>query len=243
MPLLAENGFKPDLGKIKPEGAKMMFLNYPNNPTAATVDLAILKEAVEFALANNIILCYDNAYSEVSYDGYRAPSILQVPGAMDCAIEFHSLSKTFNMTGDRIAFAVGNQKLITGLTKIKSQIDSGPPVYTQKVAVHALATYKSAEAPECLRKNNAILQERRDLLVDTLNSLGIECAKPKATFYVWANVKGDSMKFASKLLDVGVAVTPGAGFGKYGEGYVRMTFTQPKERIAEACRRIKAIYK
>jgi LL-diaminopimelate aminotransferase len=242
MPMLEESGFKPDFGAIKAKNAKMMFLNYPNNPTAATVDLAFLKEAVAFAKENNIILCYDNAYSEVSYDGYRAPSILQVPGEMDCAIEFHSLSKTFNMTGDRIAFAVGCKQLITGLTKIKSQIDSGPPVYTQRVAVKALATYKSAEPPEFLRKNNQIMQERRDLLVNTLNDLGITCQKPKATFYVWANVHGDSMKFASKLLDAGVAVTPGAGFGVHGEGYARMTFTQPKERIAEACNRIKAAY-
>jgi LL-diaminopimelate aminotransferase len=161
---------------------------------------------------------------------------------MDCAIEFHSLSKTFNMTGDRIGFAVGCKQLVAGLTKIKSQIDSGPPVYTQRVAVKALATYKSAEPPEFLRKNNQIMQERRDLLVNTLNDLGITCQKPKATFYVWANVHGDSMKFASKLLDAGVAVTPGAGFGVHGEGYARMTFTQPKERIAEACNRIKAAY-
>ncbi len=242
MPMLEENGFTPDFDALNPQGAKMMFLNYPNNPTAATVDLKFLKKAVDFALANNIILCYDNAYSEVSYDGYRAPSILQVPGAADCAIEFHSLSKTFNMTGDRIAFAVGNKQLINGLAKVKSQIDSGPPVYTQKVAIRALAAYKSADQPEFLRQNNQTMQDRRDLLVNTLNELGIECEKPKATFYVWANVKGDSMKFASRLLDVGVAVTPGAGFGKCGEGYARITFTQPKERIAEACRRIKTLY-
>ena len=121
----------------------MMFLNYPNNPTAATVDKKFLKEAVDFAKDNNIILCYDNAYSEITYDGYRAPSILEVDGAMDVAIEFHSLSKTFNMTGDRIGFAVGNKQLVSGLTKVKSQIDSGPPVYTQKVAVKALAAYTS----------------------------------------------------------------------------------------------------
>jgi LL-diaminopimelate aminotransferase len=243
MPMLEENGFTPDFDTLKADGVKMMFLNYPNNPTAATVYLAFLKKAVDFALANNIILCYDNAYSEISYDGYQAPSIFQVPGAMDCAIEFHSLSKTFNMTGDRIAFAVGNKQLINGLTKVKSQIDSGPPVYTQKVAVKALGTYTSAEAPEFLRQNNQILQERRDLLVDTLCDIGFPCEKPKASFYVWVNVKGSSMQFASKLLDVGVAVTPGVGFGKCGEGYARITFTQPKERIAEACERIKRIYK
>lgn len=238
MPLLEENGFKPDFSKIDSKKAKMMFLNYPNNPTAATVDKSFLKEAVDFAKDNNIILCYDNAYSEITYDGYRAPSILEIDGAMDVAIEFHSLSKTFNMTGDRIGFAVGNKNLVVGLTKVKSQIDSGPPVYTQKVAVTALNTYKSPEAPVFLRKNNQILQERRDLLVNSLCKNGYPCEKPKATFYVWVNCKGDSMEFATRLLNVGVAVTPGVGFGKFGEGYARITFTQPKDRIKDACERI-----
>jgi LL-diaminopimelate aminotransferase len=238
MPLLEENGFKPDFDAVKTDKAKMMFLNYPNNPTAATVDKKFLKEAVDFAKDNNLMLCYDNAYSEVTYDGYRAPSILEVDGAMDVAIEFHSLSKTFNMTGDRIGFAVGNKQLVTGLTKVKTQIDSGPPVYTQKVAVKALSSYRSCEAPEFLKQNNQTLKERRDLLVNTLCKLGYEVEKPKATFYVWVNCKCDSIKFVAKLLDVGVAVTPGDGFGKYGEGYARITFTQPKERIVEACNRI-----
>ena len=238
MPLLEENGFKPDFDAVKTDKAKMMFLNYPNNPTAATVDKKFLEEAVDFAKDNNLMLCYDNAYSEVTYDGYRAPSILEVDGAMDVAIEFHSLSKTFNMTGDRIGFAVGNKQLVTGLTKVKTQIDSGPPVYTQKVAVKALSSYRSREAPDFLKQNNQTLQERRDLLVNTLCKLGYEVEKPKATFYVWVNCKCDSMKFVAKLLDVGVAITPGDGFGKYGEGYARITFTQPKERIVEACNRI-----
>lgn len=238
MPLLEENGFKPDFSKIDSKKAKMMFINYPNNPTAATVDKSFLKEAVDFAKDNNIILCYDNAYSEITFDGYRAPSILEIDGAMDVAIEFHSLSKTFNMTGDRIGFAVGNKNLVVGLTKVKSQIDSGPPVYTQKVAVTALNTYKSPEAPVFLRKNNQILQERRDLLVNSLCKNGYPCEKPKATFYVWVNCKGDSMEFATRLLNVGVAVTPGVGFGKFGEGYARITFTQPKDRIKDACERI-----
>ncbi len=238
IPLLEKNSFQPDFESIDAKGAKMMFLNYPNNPTAATVDKKFLKKAVDFAKDNNIILCYDNAYSEITYDGYQAPSILEVDGSMDVAVEFHSLSKTFNVTGDRIGFAVGNKRLVGGLAKVKSQIDSGPPVYTQKVAVKALASYKGKEPPEFLRKNNQILQERRDLLIETLCKIGYKCEKPKATFYVWANCKGDSMKFATKLLDAGVAVTPGIGFGKFGEGYVRITFTQPKERIIEACERI-----
>ncbi len=242
MPLLEENNFQPDFEATDPKGAKMMFINYPNNPTAATVDKKFLKEAVDFAKDNHIMLCYDNAYSEVTYDGYQAPSILEIDGAMDVAIEFHSLSKTFNMTGDRIAYAVGNKTLVAGLTKVKSQIDSGPPVYTQKVAVRALSTYTGRDPPEFLQKNNRILQERRDLLVETLCNIGYKCDKPKATFYVWVNCQEDSMKFATKLLDVGVAVTPGIGFGKCGEGYVRITFTQPKERIAEACQRIASAF-
>ncbi len=243
MPLLEENGFKPDFSKINPDKAKMMFLNYPNNPTGATVDKKFLQDAVEFAKDNKMILCYDNAYSEVTYDDYKAPSILEVDGADEVAIEFHSLSKTFNMTGDRIAFAVGNKQLVTGLTKIKSQIDSGPPVYTQKAAVKALDSYKTAETPEFLKKTNKILQERRNVLVESLNKLGFKCEAPKATFYVWVNCNGDSMKFASRLLDAGVAITPGIGFGKYGEGYARITFTQPIERIKEACERIERAFR
>ena len=238
IPLLEENDFRPDFETIEAKKAKMMFINYPNNPTAATVDKKFLKEAAEFAKDNSVILCYDNAYSEITYEGYRAPSILEIDGAMDVAIEFHSLSKTFNMTGDRIGFAVGNKQLVTGLAKVKSQIDSGPPVYTQKVAVKALSSYTNREPPEFLKINNQILQERRDLLVDTLCQIGYKCDKPKATFYVWVNCKGDSLQFATKLLEVGVAVTPGVGFGKYGEGYARIAFTQPKELIKEACERI-----
>jgi LL-diaminopimelate aminotransferase len=220
----------------------MMFLNYPNNPTSAIVDKRFLKDAVDFAVDNNLMLCYDNAYSEITYDDYSAPSILEVEGAMDVAIEFHSLSKTFNMTGDRIGFAVGNKQLVEGLTQVKTQIDSGPPVYTQRGAVKALASYEGRGPPDFLRQNNQTLQERRDLLVDTLWKIGYEVERPKASFYVWVNCKGDSVKFAAKMLDAGVAITPGVGFGKYGEGYVRITFTQPKERIAEACRRIASAF-
>jgi len=241
MPLLKRNSYKPDLNALGGVKAKMMFLNYPNNPTSATVDRAFLKEAVDFAQDNNVILCYDNAYSELSYDEYRAPSILEIPGAMEVAVEFHSCSKTFNMTGDRIAFAAGNKQLVSGLTKIKSQIDSGPPVYIQKVAAKALDRYESSAQPDFLIKNNRIYMERRDLLVATLCSMGLDCETPKATFYVWANCRGSSMEFAARLLDVGVAVTPGIGFGEYGEGFVRMTFTQPKGRIREACERIRGI--
>jgi LL-diaminopimelate aminotransferase len=238
MPLLQENGFKPDFEAVHPEKMKMMFLNYPNNPTSATADKKFLKRAVEFARENNIILCYDNAYSEITFDGYKAPSILEIDGAQDVAVEFHSCSKTFNMTGDRIAFAVGNKQLISGLAKVKSQIDSGPPVYIQKVAVKALATYKSDKPPDFLKENNKIYAERRDVLVDRLCKLGFSCSKPKATFYVWLNCNSNSIEFATKLLSAGVAVTPGIGFGAHGENYVRFSLTQPKERIIEASKRI-----
>ena len=238
MPLLQENDFKPDFEALNPEKVKMMFLNYPNNPTSATVDKKFLKHAVDFARENSIILCYDNAYSEISFDGYRAPTILEIDGAKDVAVEFHSCSKTFNMTGDRIAFAVGNKQLISGLAKVKSQIDSGPPVYIQKVAAKALESYKNAEQPDFLKKNNRIYAERRDMLVDRLCAMGFTCEKPKATFYVWLNCKSSSIEFATKLLSAGVAVTPGIGFGEHGENYVRFSLTQPKERIIEACKRI-----
>ncbi|TRO49668.1 aminotransferase class I/II-fold pyridoxal phosphate-dependent enzyme [Candidatus Bathyarchaeota archaeon] len=238
MPLLRENGFKPDLESVHSERVKMIFLNYPNNPTGATVDKKFLKKAVEFARENNIILCYDNAYSEISFDGYNAPSILEIDGASEVAIEFHSFSKTFNMTGDRIAFAIGNKQLIEGLAKIKSQIDSGPSVYIQKVAVKALETYKSDKLPDFLERNNRIYGERRDVLIQRLCSMGFKCDKPKATFYVWLNCKCSSIDFTTKLLAAGVAVTPGIGFGEHGENYVRFSLTQPKERIIEACKRI-----
>ena len=241
MPLLQENDFKPDFECLNPAEAKMMFLNYPNNPTGATIDKAFLKHAVEFAQENEIILCYDNAYSEVSFDGYMAPSIFEIEGAKEIAVEFHSLSKTFNMTGDRIAFAVGNKKLISGLAKVKSQIDSGPPVYIQKVAMKALESYKSGHPPDFLKENNRIYAERRDVLVDRLCSMGFTCKKPKATFYVWLNCGSSSIEFATKLLNAGVAVTPGIGFGKNGENCVRFSLTQPKERIVEASKRIAAL--
>jgi LL-diaminopimelate aminotransferase len=243
LPLLEENGFKPDFEAVDAKNAKMMFLNYPNNPTAAAVDKKFLKEAVDFAKDNNIILCYDNAYSEITYDGYRAPSILEVDGAMDVAIEFHSLSKTFNMTGDRIAFAVGNKQLVTGLAKVKSQIDSGPPVYIQKVAVKALQSYKNNEPPDFLKKNNQVYRERRNVLVEKLCSLGFKCDKPKAAFYLWLNCNSDSMQFTTRLLNAGVVVTPGVGFGECGENHVRFALTQPKEKIKEACDRIESVFK
>ncbi|MCJ7633044.1 aminotransferase class I/II-fold pyridoxal phosphate-dependent enzyme, partial [Candidatus Bathyarchaeota archaeon] len=246
MPLFRDNDFKPDISQIASSikgrhKVKMMFLNYPNNPTAAVVEKSFLKQIVEFALEKNIIVCYDNAYSEITFDGYCAPSILSVDGALDIALEFNSCSKMFNMTGDRIGFAVGNRQLVEGLRKIKSQIDSGPPVYVQNTASKALTKYGESDVQKHLRSLNRVYQERRDLLVNGLHSLGFICEKPKGTFYVWLDCEEDSMTFATKLLEKGVAVTPGIGFGKYGEQYVRFSITRPKEEIKEACERIRTL--
>jgi LL-diaminopimelate aminotransferase len=219
----------------------MMFLNYPNTPTGAVSDRRFLEEAVDFASENNIILCYDNAYSEITYGGYKAPSILEIDGGMDVAIEFHSCSKTFCMTGDRIAFAVGNSKLIEGLIKVKSQVDSGPSKYIQRVAMRGLRCYKGDEPPDYIKEMNATYQKRAKVLVDGLHAARLECNMPKATFYVWAECGGNSIEFTRKLIEAGVAATPGLGFGKHGEGYIRFSVTAPIERIEKACERIATI--
>ncbi len=242
MPLLAENGFRPDLSSIPSDIAKksrMLFINYPNNPTAATADREFFKEAVDFGNDNGIIIVHDNAYSEMTYDGYRAPSILEVPGAMDCCIEFHSLSKTSNMTGWRIGFAAGNADIVAGLGKVKMNVDSGAFLAVQLAAIEAL---KNSETFR--QKMGRIYQERRDALLVGLNALGIEVEKPRATFYVWAPVPGgrSSIEYAKYLLDkAGIVATPGVGFGKYGEGYVRFSLTRPVERIREAVERMRRL--
>ncbi len=241
MPLLEENNFKPDLDAVDARNIRMMFLNYPNNPTGSVVDRNELRRIVNFGQDNNIIVCYDNAYSEVIFDGYKAPSILEVDGGKDVAIEFHSCSKTFSMTGDRIGFAVGNSQIINGLLKVKAQIDSGPPSYIQKVAVKALESYVNGEPPEYVKKAAQTYAERRDELVSGLKTLGLKCAKPLATFYIWVKCGGSSMEFASRLLEAGVVTTPGIGFGRYGEGCLRFSVTQPREKIKEACERIAKI--
>ena len=238
LPLLEEDGFRPRLEEVSRADAKMIYLNYPNNPTAAVVDEPFLKSLVEVAFEKNLIICYDNAYSEISFDGYKAPSILQVRDAKELAVEFHSCSKTFSITGDRIGFAVGNEDLISGLVEVKSQIDSGPPPFTQRAAAIALRNYWSREYRIPLERNLEIYAERRDILVDGLNELGLKCIKPKATFYVWARCPGGSMEFAERLLKAGVVATPGAGFGKHGEGYLRFALTIDKDRIREALERI-----
>jgi len=242
MPLLAKNGFKPDLDSIDAKIAKktkLMFLNYPNNPTTAIADENFFKEVVDFASDNDIIVCHDNAYSEVTYDGYKAPSLLQIKGAMDIGIEFHSLSKTYNMTGWRLGFAVGNAEILAGLGKVKANVDSGVFNAVQMAGIAAL------KGPQgCVKKMRAIYRERRDVLVRGLESLGISVEVPKATFYVWAPVpRGyDSLGFSRLLLDkAGVVATPGIGFGDYGEGYLRFALTEPVERIKEAVGRIREL--
>lgn len=241
MPLLQKNNFLPDLENIKDPDAKMMFLNYPNNPTGAIATKDFLKKCVDFALENNIILCYDNAYSEITYEDYTAPSILEIERAKDVAIEFHSCSKTFNMTGDRIAFAVGNNKIIEGLVKVKSQIDSGPSKYIQRAVIPALRGYQKNKPLEYIKEMNNTYRRRAKVLVKSLCEIGLKCNMPKATFYVWTECGEDSMDFTRKLIEEGVVATPGVGFGKYGEGYVRFSLTRPIQDIQEACQRIEKI--
>lgn len=241
MRLLRERKFLPDIEFIASSKAKVMFLNYPNNPTGAIIDKSQLREIVEVAKENDIIICYDNAYSEITYDGYRAPSILEIDGAMDLAVELHSFSKTFSMTGDRVGFAVGNSTLIEGIVKVKSQIDSGLPKYIQYAAIEALRSYVNGEPPEEVKRNISIYRDRVKVLAEKLRELGFECEIPKATYYVWAYCGGSSMEYAKKLLDIGVAVTPGIGFGEQGEGFLRFSATKPIEEIKIACKKLEAL--
>ncbi|MDD5044910.1 MAG: pyridoxal phosphate-dependent aminotransferase [Candidatus Omnitrophica bacterium] len=244
MDLRESNGFLPDLEKIPlavRKKAKLIFINYPNNPTGAVADKDFYRKVVEFAKKNKLIVVSDLAYSEMSYDGYRPPSFLEVEGARDVAIEFHSLSKTYNMTGWRVGWACGNADLVAALAKVKSNIDSGIFSALQLAGVAALT------GPDAHIKNMCRLyQERRDTLLAGLRSLGWQLNPLKATFYVWIKIpdkKYDSIRFASLLLEkADMVVTPGVGFGKYGEGYIRMALTVPKERIVEALGRLKNIF-
>lgn len=240
MPLLKENGFLPDLDSIPQEvadKAKLMFLNYPNNPTTAAADKGFFKAVVEFASKNNVLVCHDAAYTEIAFDGYVPPSFLEVEGAMDVCLEFHSLSKTFSMTGWRIAFAAGNSKAISGLGKIKTNIDSGVFQAVQVAGIEALNNYEKG-----LEDRKRVYKERIDLFCKGLDEAGLDYDKPKATFYVWFEVPDGftSSEFASKLLEEsGIVVTPGNGFGSSGEGYARVSVTFDTERIASAVDRIR----
>ncbi len=239
VPLLAENGFLPDLDLISmgvAKSAKMLFINYPNNPTSAIADKNFFKKVVDFASDNGLIVCHDNAYSEMTYDGYKAPSFLETKGAMEVGIEFHSLSKTYNMTGWRLGFAVGNGNILSGLGRIKTNVDSGVFRAIQMAGITAL------KGPQdCVKKMRAIYQDRRDILITGLEKIGISVQPPKATFYVWSPVPSGftSLEFSNLLLDkAGVVVTPGIGFGEYGEGYIRFGLTTSIERIKEAVERM-----
>ncbi|ABD42635.1 LL-diaminopimelate aminotransferase apoenzyme [Methanospirillum hungatei JF-1] len=236
MPLLKENGFLPDLDAIPnniAKKSKLMWINYPNNPTSAIAPPSFYQEVVEFAREHGIVVVSDNAYSEISFDGYKAPSFLETDGAEEVGIEMHSLSKTYNMTGWRIGMAVGNKEVIRGLGIVKTNIDSGVFNPVQYAAIAAL------EGPQdCVAEACKIYQERRDVLVSGLKKLGFDVTTPKATFYVWMSVP-DSISFAARMLDeTGIVVTPGVGFGKSGEGYVRFAITRSVDRIKEAVERM-----
>jgi LL-diaminopimelate aminotransferase len=239
MPLTRENNFVPvldDIPKKVAKAARLMFINYPNNPTAAVAPESFYREVVDFAHEHPIVVVSDNAYSEIAYDGYRAPSFLEVKGAMEVGIEMHSLSKTYNMTGWRIGMAVGNAEILAGLGRIKTNVDSGVFNAVQHAAITALRGPQ-----DCVKNACAIYQERRNVLIAGLQDLGFDVPVPKATFYVWLPV-GDCMAFAAKLLNkAGIVVTPGVGFGSSGEGYIRFAITRPAERIREAIERMRRI--
>ncbi len=242
MPLIKKNNFLPDLKAIPVsilKKTKLMFINYPNNPTAAVADRGFYKDIINFAVKNNIIVCHDAAYSEIYYGGQRPLSFLQMPGAKEVGIEFHSLSKTYNMTGWRIGFAVGNEKVLAGLGKIKTNLDSGIFQAIQEAGIEALTTDDLV-----LKKIRNTYQERKDILYRGLKDIGLEVEKPMATFYLWVQVpKGfDSSGFVALLLEkAGVLATPGHGFGAPGEGYVRFALTVSAKRIKEAVERIRKI--
>lgn len=239
MPLRRDNGFLPDLKAIPDsvlKRARLMFINYPNNPTGAVAPLDFYQDVVEVAQRHNIVVAQDNTYSEISFDGYHPPSFLEVPGAMDVGIEFHSLSKTFNMTGWRIAFAVGRADVIEALRKIKSNLDSGAFQAVQEAGITALAMAEDISA-----RNSKIYQRRRDVLIGGLRKIGLSVDVPKATFYVWPRVPSgyDSAGFVSTLIErTGIVCTPGNGFGSEGEGYVRFALTADLKRLREAISRI-----
>ena len=240
MPLSEERGWLPDLSAI-PEDvarkAKIMWINYPNNPTGGLATEPFFEEVVAFAKKYDVAVCHDAAYSEVTYDGYVAPSFLQTPGAMDVGIEFHSLSKTYNMTGWRVGMAVGNAQLIDALVRVKSNLDSGIPQAIQYMGIEALDN----TTDEWVKQNNDIYRKRRDLCVEVLNGIGLQTPTPKSGLYVWARCPEGwtSAQVATELLDEhAVVVTPGRGYGEAGEGYIRLSLTTPDERVEEGLRRL-----
>lgn len=242
LPLLAENQFLPDLEAIPAavaDRAKLLWLNYPNNPTGGIAPLEFFERVVHFAKKHDILVCHDNAYSEMAYDGYRPPSILQVPGAKDVAIEFLSCSKAYNMTGWRIGFVIGNQTGISGLGQVKTNIDSGAFKAIQQAAIAAFSL-----SDERLEELMTVYQNRRNIVVEGLRSLGWPIVAPRATLYVWAAIPrsfDSSLAFVSALLDkCRIIVPPGNGYGEHGEGFFRIALTVPDERMREAIHRMEA---
>jgi LL-diaminopimelate aminotransferase len=240
--LKAENNFLPDLDSISEEvlqKAKLFFFNYPNNPTAATADMVFFEKVAKFCKKHSIIAIHDNAYSQITYDGYKSPSFLAAKGAMDIGIELYSHSKTYNMTGWRLGFAVGNKAIIQGLGKVKSNVDSGVFDAIQIAGIAALNSPQTS-----VDEMNKIYENRRNALIEGLQAMGLEVKMPKATFYIWAPIpKGfNSISFAKLLLEeAGIVVTPGVGFGEAGEGYIRFALTKPVERIKQAVERMKKL--
>jgi len=239
MPLKEENGFLPDLDAIPAEvaqKAKLMFLNYPNNPTGAIADESFYLKVIAFAKKYDIIVCHDGPYSEIAFKGYKPLSFLEVPGAKEVGIEFHSMSKTYNMTGWRIGWAAGNARVIEALGRIKSNIDSGVFQAIQEASIEGLLGNQ-----DIIQEIRKIYQERQDIVIEGLTALGWNVERPKATIYVWPKVpKGfTSASFCELILDkAGVVVTPGNGYGEYGEGYFRISLTISTERLREALKRL-----
>ena len=241
LPLREENDFLPDLDAIPAtvaHQAKVLWINYPNNPTAAVADLDFFERVVHFAKRYDIAVLHDGPYSEVAYDGYRPVSFLEAPGAKDVGVEFHSFSKSYNMTGWRIGMAVGNATMIDALMRVKSNLDSGIPQAIQRMAIAAVRGPQ-----DCIDEHNRIYERRRDRVVEVLQKIGMRVRKPKASLYVWARVPDGftSIEFATRLLeDLAVVVTPGIGYGPSGEGYVRLSITTPDDQVEEGLRRLES---
>ena len=244
MPLTEDNEFLPDLDRIPAEiarKAKILWINYPNNPTAAVADREFFERVVAFARKYDIAVCHDAPYTEVAFDGYRPVSFLEASGAMETGVEFHSLSKSYNMTGWRVGMMVGNAGIIDALRRVKSNLDSGIPQAIQQAAIEALTGPQ-----DCVTEHNTIYKRRRDRVLQTLNQIGLKARPPSASLYIWARVPAGytSLEFATSLLeDAGVVVTPGIGYGKYGEGYIRLSLTVPDQRLEEALARLRAWHK
>ena len=239
LPLNEKNDFLPNLNSI-PENiakkAKLLWINYPNNPTGAVADIDFFSKTVEFARQHDVAICHDGPYTEVAFDGYRPVSFMQAEGAKDVAVEFHSLSKSYNMTGWRIGMAVGNATAVGALKAFKSNVDSGIPQAIQQMAIAALNGPQNSIA-----EHNAIYQRRRDLICEVLTNIGLQVTVPKASLYIWAKVPEgyNSVDFSTELLDqVGVAVTAGSGYGRGGEGYVRLSLTVPDASLVKGLSRL-----